>query len=80
MRTTLNIAEDVLLAAKELGRREHKTTGQVLTELARKGLSRRPAGNASEPVEEFLGFRPLPSRGLVVTSELVEKLLEEELI
>jgi hypothetical protein len=38
MRTTLNIAEDVLLAAKAIGRFEQKSAEQVISELARKGL------------------------------------------
>jgi hypothetical protein len=37
MRTTLDIEEDVLFAAKDLARREKKTAGQVISELARKG-------------------------------------------
>ena len=34
MRTTLDIANDVLQAAKERARREKKTTGEVISELA----------------------------------------------
>jgi hypothetical protein len=41
MRTTLDIAEDVLQAAKERARRENKTAGEVISELAR-AHSRRP--------------------------------------
>jgi hypothetical protein len=78
VRATLDIAEDVLLAAKALGRREHKSAGQVLSELARKGLevSAGPAVPAGE--EEILGFRPLPPRGVIVTTELIERLMEDE--
>ena len=36
MRTTLDIEEDVLFAAKDLARREKKTAGQVISELALK--------------------------------------------
>ena len=39
MRTTLDIDDDILQAAKELARAEKKTAGQVLSELARKGLT-----------------------------------------
>ena len=39
MRTTLDIDDDVLQAAKELGALQGKTAGQVVSELARKGLS-----------------------------------------
>jgi hypothetical protein len=38
MRTTLDIDEDVLQAAKELGAARRKTAGQVISELARKAL------------------------------------------
>ena len=39
MRTTLDIDDDVLQAAKELGALHGKTAGQVVSDLARKGLS-----------------------------------------
>jgi hypothetical protein len=78
MRTTLDIADDVLLAARELGRRERKTIGQMISELARWGLLRTDAaGSAAEEPEEFFGFRPLPSRGVVVTNDLINRLREE---
>jgi hypothetical protein len=39
MRTTLDIDIDVLQAAKELADMQGRTTGQMLSELARKGLA-----------------------------------------
>ena len=39
VRTTLDIDDDVLQAAKELGGLQKKTAGQVLSELARKALA-----------------------------------------
>lgn len=39
MKTTLDIADDVLLAAEELGRREKKSPGLVISELARRALA-----------------------------------------
>ena len=41
MRTTLQIDEDILCAAKSLAKAEHKTVGNVISELARKGLAPR---------------------------------------
>jgi hypothetical protein len=38
MRTTLDIDDDVLQAAKELASTQGKTAGQVVSELVRKGL------------------------------------------
>ena len=39
MRTTLDIDADVLQAAKEIAASEGKSTGKVLSELARRGLA-----------------------------------------
>jgi hypothetical protein len=80
MRTTLDIAEDVLMAAKALGRQEHKSAGQVLSELARKGLAVSKGAGAPYSEEEFLGFKPLAARGVIVTSELIERLREDEFL
>src|ERR1700740_3498375 len=38
MRTTLDIDDDVLQAAKELARRQGKTAGRIVSELAWRGL------------------------------------------
>ena len=38
MRTTLDIDDDVLQAAKEIGEMRRKTVGQVLSEYARKAM------------------------------------------
>jgi uncharacterized heparinase superfamily protein len=74
MRTTLEIDDDVLGAAKELAAREKKTAGQVISELARKGIQRHRGKNASKVRN---GFEILPADNRVVTPELVQKILEE---
>ena len=76
MRTTLDIAEDVLHAAKERARREKKTAGQVISELARRALTA-PASEAREPKARY-GFRPFPKRGRIVNNELIDKLREDD--
>jgi hypothetical protein len=40
MRTTLDIADDMLAAAKAIAREQGKTFGHVLSELARAGMQR----------------------------------------
>lgn len=79
MRTTLEIEDDVLLAAKELARREGTTAGHVISDLVRRALTLAPlpAGGVKEPAAIY-GFRPLPSRGGVVTNEQIDKLRDEE--
>ena len=76
MRTTLDIDDDVLQAAKELARAEKKTAGEVISELARKGLTAAVRPEASE-LAIIDGIPVLPSRGGVVTKELVDRLIEE---
>ena len=78
MRTTLDIADDVLAAAKERARRENKTAGEVISELARAALTapQPPLVTAKEPPSRY-GIRPFPKRGnVVVTNEQVNKLRE----
>jgi hypothetical protein len=77
MRTTLDIQDDVLQAAKELAQQEGTTAGEVISNLARRGLNvpathknNRPATRGGVPV--------LPSRGEVVTLEHVRKLRDQE--
>jgi len=77
MRTTLDIDDDVLRAAKDLARRERKTAGRVISELARKALGASPPGSARE-AKPVHGFRPFPRRGGIVTNELIDRLREED--
>jgi hypothetical protein len=76
MRTTLDIEDDVLFAAKALARREKKSAGQVISELARKGLAGAPAPATQEPRAAY-GFRPFPREGRIVSNELINKLRED---
>jgi hypothetical protein len=82
MRTTLDIDDDVLLAAKELARREKRTIGATVSALARSALTS-PRGTAlsarrtAQRLKAF-GIEPLPSRGGSVNNELIERLREQE--
>ena len=79
MRTTLDIDDDILAAVRELGRRERRSIGDVISGLARAALT----GSVSTSIDKvaepaaFYGFEPLPSRGVVVTDELIDRLREE---
>ena len=77
MRTTLTLDDDVLLAVKERARREHRTAGEVLSDLARQALTGgiRPATRTSRGRH---GFHPLPHRGPPVTNTLIDQLREDE--
>jgi len=78
MRTTLDIADDVLQAAKERARRERRTTGEVISELARSALNAPPRALAARQPKALYGLRPFPKRGGIVTNELIDKLREED--
>jgi hypothetical protein len=78
VRTTLDIADDVLAAAKERARREKRTAGEVLSELARSALNAPPPpSGVSEPAAVH-GFRPFMSRGGFVTNDLIDGLREDD--
>ncbi|MCI0622404.1 MAG: CopG family transcriptional regulator [Acidobacteria bacterium] len=72
MRTTLDIDEDILAAAKELARQRGLPAGKVLSNLARKGLSRNKRSRTRNGVSLF----PARPRA-VVTLELVNRLQDE---
>lgn len=75
VRTTLDIDEDVLLAAKELAAATGRTAGQVVSDLARKGLA-----PAAGPPASRNGVPVLTSRGAGagrVTMRRVEQLRDD---
>ena len=72
MRTTLDIDEDVLDTAKELGARRGTTTGRVISDLVRSALV--PGDHAPH---KRSGVPVLPARKALVTSEIVNRLRNE---
>ncbi len=77
MRTTINLDDDVLLAARGLARRNQTSIGAVVSELARKGLNGDSYGDVEDANVNFYGFRPLPKRGRPVTNDLIDQLRDE---
>ncbi|WP_073467595.1 CopG family transcriptional regulator [Rhizobacter sp. OV335] len=75
MRTTLSIDDDILVTAKHLAERDRKTVGEVISDLARQGLTR----SARAARTERNGVPLLPSRhdATTVTPELVNQLRDE---
>ena len=82
MRTTLNIDEDVLLAAKELAVREKTTAGRILSDYFRRALHGGASAEGGVPSRAVPpvknGIPLLPSRGEIVTLEKVRRIMEEE--
>ena len=82
MRTTLDIDDDILNAAKELARRERSSAGAVISRLARESLTGPRKGARAAPAKSrtvaVAGFRPFPSRGKVITDEMIDALRDSE--
>jgi hypothetical protein len=77
MRTTISLDDDVLFAVQERARREKRTAGEVLSDLARQALT----GQHRQPDDggtERHGFRPLPRRGAAVSNALIDRLRDDE--
>jgi hypothetical protein len=77
MRTTLDIDDDVLQAAKEIAISHNSTTGKILSELARRGL----APSAKSKVRVRNGVPLLSARtpeDAPLTMDRVNELRDEE--
>jgi hypothetical protein len=78
MRTTLDIADDVLQAAKERAKRERKTIGEMISELARRALMSAQEPRSVKEPQAVCGLKPFARRGGIVTNELIDKLRDED--
>ncbi len=74
MRTTLAIGDDVLAAAKHLAERERKSIGEVISALARQGLTR--GSRNSRQVRNGLPLLLAGKSGTPVTLELIKQLCD----
>ncbi|MDB4379547.1 CopG family transcriptional regulator [bacterium] len=80
MRTTLQLDDDVLAAARVLARQRQSTIGDVMCDLTRQTLSK-PAGKSSQTHQEQrseLPQLPVNASGCVVDLELVNQLRDED--
>jgi len=75
MRTTLDIDDDVLSAAKDLAAAQKTTAGKVISELARKALTR--PTTQTKP-EYRSGLRLMPPAEGVITPEMIDRLREDD--
>lgn len=76
MRTTLEIDDDVMQAAREIARLKNQGIGRAISDLARKGL----VPNTLPTIKLEHGI-PVIQHGpgaITITNEMVRNLLEEE--
>lgn len=76
MRTTLELDDDVLEAAKEIAEFRNTTAGKVLSQLARKALTPPPATTTVRNGVPLLPRRPPGSP--IPTMKLVNELRDDE--
>jgi hypothetical protein len=72
MRTTLDIDDDVVVAARELAAGERRSLGAVISELARRGLM-----PARVDAADGLPVIRVPSGTPPITPEIVRRALDE---
>jgi hypothetical protein len=78
MRTTLSLDDDVLLAVKERARRENRTAGEVLSDLARQALTQHQNTVPRTGPESFYGFELFEHRGPAVSNALIHRLRDAD--
>jgi hypothetical protein len=79
MRTTLDIDDDVLQAARELARSERRTAGKVISTLVRQALNGSVQRKTKAGFVYKNGVPVLPHReGEVITMEHIQKIMDEE--
>lgn len=73
MRTTLEIDDDVITAARELADIEHRSLGSVVSDLVRRGLTPTKVDSEGEvPVIR------VPAGSPPITPEMVRRALDED--
>lgn len=73
MRTTLNLAEDALIAAQALARRRRISLGEAVSELVRRGAGATATPATATPLRGR--FALLPRRDEIVTADHVRALM-----
>lgn len=80
MRTTLNLQEDALIAARNVAQRERLSLGDAVSALIRRGAAAPAASSAAAAAGPALRgrFALLPARDEVITPQHIRELMERE--
>jgi hypothetical protein len=76
MRTTLEIDDDVMEAARKMARLKNRGIGRTISELARRGLM--PDASPARELQFGIPVWKHGSGAIAVTSEMVRNLADEE--
>ena len=80
MRTTIDIEDDVLAAAKEMASQQRVSAGTVVSRLLRQAMSGAGGSGQSPPagLRSVAGFQPFPSQGVLITNAQIDALRDAE--
>ena len=79
MRTTINIADDALIAARHEAQRSRVSLGDAISELVRRGAAAGGGHRSAQSGAPLRGrFALLPVRDEVITTQHVRELMERE--
>ena len=79
MRTTLTLAEDAAIAARNVAQRENLSLGEAVSELIRRGASAGTPPGRGRAAPALRGrFAMLPARDELITPQHVRGLMERE--
>jgi hypothetical protein len=80
MRTTLNLAEDALIAARNIAQRDRVSLGEAVSDLIRRAAAGGPQVAHSQAQQAPLRgrFALLPARDELITPQHVRDLMERE--
>jgi hypothetical protein len=73
VRTTLNLDDDIVAAARELAEGERRSLGSVISDLARRGLT-----PARVETDDGLPVVRVPAGAPPITPEMVRRALDED--
>ena len=77
MRTTLTLDDDIHEAAQHLSRASGERLGKIVSELARRGLTKAPAKERTRKKRRFATFN-LPPDAPMIPASRVQDFLDEE--
>ena len=79
MRTTINLAEDAAIAARNVAQRESLSLGDAISELIRRGANAGAPVAPERTAPALRGrFALLPARDELITPQHVRELMERE--
>lgn len=80
MRITIDIEDDILIIVKKLAQKKRVAQGKIISDLARETIIRRRLLEDKKESRNVGvgGFRPFPSRGVIITNEQVNRLRDQE--